>query len=130
MSTCPPNLTHLFLTVCKIITFKVDKNIFLTLRPVEFWRPKNHFFGYIWNEPLWIPNYRWVRYMSTKSHIHKREHWEKNHFPQGVMLKFTYKGRFLTIKKTYKKLLYWKSKWWTHTFLLPLHIEIFISEKH
>jgi hypothetical protein len=31
---------------------------------------------------------------------------EKNHFPQGGMLKFTYKGRFLTIKKTYKKLLY------------------------
>jgi hypothetical protein len=26
MSTCPPNLTHSFLTVCKIITFKVEKN--------------------------------------------------------------------------------------------------------
>jgi hypothetical protein len=23
------------------------------------------------------------------------EHWERNHFPQGGMLKFTYKGRFL-----------------------------------
>jgi hypothetical protein len=28
MSTCPPNLAHSFLTNCKIITFKVDKNIF------------------------------------------------------------------------------------------------------
>jgi hypothetical protein len=31
------------------------------------------------------------------------EHGEKNHFPQGGMLKFTYKSRSLTIKKTYKK---------------------------
>jgi hypothetical protein len=30
------------------------------------------------------------------------EHWEKNHFPQGGMLKFTYKGRFLTIKIAYE----------------------------
>jgi hypothetical protein len=25
---CPPNLTYSFLTVCKIITFKVDKTVF------------------------------------------------------------------------------------------------------
>jgi hypothetical protein len=36
---------------------------------IEFWRPKKPFFGYIWNEPLLIPIYR---YMSTKSHIYKR----------------------------------------------------------
>jgi hypothetical protein len=34
------------------------------------------------------------------------EHVEKNHFPQGGMLKFTYKGRFLTNKKAYEKSLY------------------------
>jgi hypothetical protein len=28
------------------------------------------------------------------------EHVEKIHFPEGGMLKFTYKGRFLTRKKT------------------------------
>jgi hypothetical protein len=28
MSTCPPNLTHSFLTVCKIIMFKVEKKVF------------------------------------------------------------------------------------------------------
>jgi hypothetical protein len=33
------------------------------------------------------------------------EHWEKNHFPQGGMLKFTYKGHFLTIKIAYEKFL-------------------------
>jgi hypothetical protein len=38
------------------------------------------------------------------------KHREKNHFPQRGMLKFTYKGRFLRIKMTYKKLLYQKSK--------------------
>jgi hypothetical protein len=32
------------------------------------------------------------------------------------MLKFTYKGHFLTIKKAYNKLLYWKFKWWEHAF--------------
>jgi hypothetical protein len=31
---------------------------------------------------------------------------QKNHFLQGNMLKFTYKGYFLTIKKIYKKILY------------------------
>jgi hypothetical protein len=30
------------------------------------------------------------------------EHGEKNHFLQWGMLKFTYKGHSLTIKKTYK----------------------------
>jgi hypothetical protein len=28
MSTCPPNLTHSFLTVCEIIMFKVDEKVF------------------------------------------------------------------------------------------------------
>jgi hypothetical protein len=40
MSTCPPNLTHSFLIVCKIIMFKVDqKKFFFFLHPkgtVEF----------------------------------------------------------------------------------------------
>jgi hypothetical protein len=28
MSTCRPNLTHSFLTVCEIITFKVEEEVF------------------------------------------------------------------------------------------------------
>jgi hypothetical protein len=73
MYTCPPNLTHSFLTVYKIITFKVDKKDFFAYdQEVQqsFGGPKNHFFGYIWNESLWIPIHKWVRYISTKSHIH------------------------------------------------------------
>ena len=125
MPTCLPNLTHSFLTVWKIITFKVDKKVFFYLRPkgtVEFWRRKNCYFFWIYMDP----NYGWVRYLSTKSHIHKKcGTLRKKHFLQGSILKFTYKGRFLTIKKTYKKLLYWKFKWWTYTFVLPLHIDFF-----
>jgi hypothetical protein len=33
------------------------------------------------------------------------EHAEKIYFPQGGMLKFTYKGRFLTTKIAYEKFL-------------------------
>jgi hypothetical protein len=44
--------------------------------------------------------------MSTKSHTHKRSGTlKKNYFPQGGMLKFTYKGHFLTIKIAYEKFL-------------------------
>jgi hypothetical protein len=32
------------------------------------------------------------------------EHCKKYHFLEGGMLKFTYKGRFLNIKNTYKKI--------------------------
>jgi 16S rRNA A1518/A1519 N6-dimethyltransferase RsmA/KsgA/DIM1 with predicted DNA glycosylase/AP lyase activity len=31
MSTCPPNLVYSFLTVCEIITFKVDKKVFFPM---------------------------------------------------------------------------------------------------
>jgi hypothetical protein len=55
---------------------------------------------------------------------------QKNYFPQGGMLKFTYKGHFSTIKIAYEKFLDWKSKWWNHALEPPLHIEIFIFEKH
>jgi hypothetical protein len=51
------------------------------------------------------------------------EHWEKNHFPQGGMLKFTYKGRSLTIKKKYKKFLDWRSKRWKHALVPLLHVQ-------
>jgi hypothetical protein len=45
------------------------------------------------------------------------------------MLKFTYKGRFLTIKIAYEKFLDWKSKHWKHALVPPRHVEIFIFEK-
>jgi hypothetical protein len=47
------------------------------------------------------------------------EPWENHQFPEGGMLKFTYKGRFLTIKIAYENFLDWKSKWLKHA-LVPL----------
>jgi hypothetical protein len=38
------------------------------------------------------------------------EPWENHQFPQVSMLKFTCKGRFLTIKIAYENFLDWKSK--------------------
>jgi hypothetical protein len=76
---------------------------FFPLRPkgtTEFWSPKKPF------KKVDILVSKWVRFMSPRSHIQRRvEHWEKNHFPQGDMLKNTYKGRFLTIKKDIQKIL-------------------------
>jgi hypothetical protein len=54
------------------------------------------------------------------------EPWQKHHnFAQRGMLKFIYKGRFLTIKKAYEKFLDWKSKQWAHALVPPLHMEVF-----
>jgi hypothetical protein len=58
------------------------------------------------------------------------EPWENHQFLQGGMLKFTCKGRFLTIKIAYEKFLDWSSKRWKHALVPPLHVEIFIFEKH
>jgi hypothetical protein len=58
------------------------------------------------------------------------EHWEKNHFSQGGMLKFTYKGRFLTIKIAYEKFLDWKSEWWKHALVPLLHVNFVIFDKY
>jgi hypothetical protein len=55
---------------------------------------------------------------------------QKNYFPQRGMLKFEYKGRFLTIKIAYEKFLDKKSEWWKHALVPPLHVEIFIFQKH
>jgi hypothetical protein len=62
--------------------------------------------------------------MSTKSHIHETYGTlKKHHFAQRGMLKFTYKGHFLTLKKAYGKFLDSKSKWCA--LVPPLHMEVF-----
>jgi hypothetical protein len=57
------------------------------------------------------------------------EPWENHQFPQGGMLKFMYKDRFLTIKIGYEKFFDWKSEWWKHALASVLYVEIFIFEK-
>jgi hypothetical protein len=47
MSICLPNLTLSFLTICEIITFKVEENVFFALAKggqQSFGVQKNHFF--------------------------------------------------------------------------------------
>jgi hypothetical protein len=56
------------------------------------------------------------------------ELWEKHHFAQRDMLKFTYKGHFLTLRKAYGKFLYWKSKWCAHALIFPLYMEFFFEK--
>jgi hypothetical protein len=48
------------------------------------------------------------------------EPWGKHQFPEGGLLKFTYKGRFLTITKVYKTILYWNFKQRKHALVLSL----------
>jgi hypothetical protein len=75
MSTCQPNLTHSFLTVCDIITFKVkEKVIFHCAREGQqcFGGQKNHFSASVWLAGSQILVHSWVRYMCAKSHIHQR----------------------------------------------------------
>jgi hypothetical protein len=60
----------------------------------------------LWIEGLQILVPRRLRYMSTKSHIHETYRTlKKHHFPQRDMMKFTYKGHFLTMKIAYEKFL-------------------------
>jgi hypothetical protein len=58
------------------------------------------------------------------------EPWENHQFPQGGMLKFTYKGHFLTIKIAYEKKLDLKSEQQKYALVPLLHIKILILEKH
>jgi hypothetical protein len=134
MFTCPPNLAHSFLTICKIITFKVDKEDFFPnakggQHSFEYQRTTFSSRHGLWN----------ILFLSLsdlgiclQNLIPRRgvEHWEKNYCPQGVMLKFTFKGHFWTIKKAYSKLLYWKFKWWAHALVHPQHTRFFIFLKN
>jgi hypothetical protein len=131
MSICPPNLTHSFLTICKIITFKVDKKVFSPVPEGDnrVSKAKKTIFKSRYGMCLSIFLFLGSclqNLILTRS----VEHWEKNHFLQGGMLKFTYKGRFLTIKIAYEKFLDWKSKGWKHALVPLLHVEIFIFGKY
>jgi hypothetical protein len=68
--------------------------------------------------------------MSTQSHAHTRcGTLRKSSISTRGMLKFTYKGRFLTIKIAYEKFLDWKSERWKHALVPLLYIELFFWKK-
>jgi hypothetical protein len=57
MSICLPNLTLSFLTICEIITFKVEETVFFApARGVQqcFGGQKNLFSKYFWDEEICI----------------------------------------------------------------------------
>jgi hypothetical protein len=131
MSICLPNLTLSFLTICKI---KVEESFFLPL-------PKGDINLLGFKKTTFSSRFRmslvrflFLHVLSTcpQNLMPTRgvEPWENHQFPQRGMLKFTYKGRFLTIKIAYEKFLDWKSEQWKHALAPLLYIEIFIFEKY
>jgi hypothetical protein len=106
---------------------------FFPLRPrgtTVFWRPKKPFLDVDTGAGLHILVLVWVRYMCAKSHIHQScGGLPKTIFSARGVLKFTFKGRFLTIKIEYEKFLDWVTKRWKHA-QVPLTRGNFIFEKH
>jgi hypothetical protein len=133
MSTCPPNLRCSFLTICKIIMFKVTKTFFFPAPKGDsrVLKAKKTIFQSRYGMCLSIFLFLIELGTCPQNLIPAKgvEHWEKNHFPQGGMLKFTYKDRFWTIKIAYEKFLDWKSERWKHVLVPPLHVQICIFEK-
>jgi hypothetical protein len=125
MFICPPNLAHSFLTVCKIMKFKIDEKVVFPV-PMENRRVLEV-------KKLKIPSkYRLCNFIflflsalgtcqQNLTPTRSVENWEKIYFLLLGMLKLTNKSRFLTIKMTSQKLLYWKSKQWAHALVPPLH---------
>jgi hypothetical protein len=77
------------LTVCKIITFKVEIYFyFFCLCPrgtADIWRLKTQVLKEIWNVALHFIVPKWVRYMSPKSHTQKKcgTCWKKSFSARG-----------------------------------------------
>jgi hypothetical protein len=106
MSLCLPNLTLSFLTICEIITFKVEEKVFFPLRKGDSsllgskkttfssrFRMSLFRFLFLGELGTCLQNL-----MPTRG----EELGENHQFPQGGMLKFTYKDQFLTIKIAYE----------------------------
>jgi hypothetical protein len=110
MCTCPQNLTQSFFTVCKIITFKVDKKVSFLVPKGDNKVLKAKKTTFSSRHGLYNILFLFLSELDTclQNLISTIgvEHCEKNYFPQGGVLKFTNKGCFLIIKKACKKLLY------------------------
>jgi hypothetical protein len=109
MPTCPPNLTHSLLTVCEIITFKVEEKVFFhcAQEGQQCFGGQKTIFGHRYGLPDFIFLFLFELGTCVQDLIFTKvvEGCQKYYFPQRGMLKFTYKGRFLTIKLAYEKFL-------------------------
>jgi hypothetical protein len=75
-----------------------------------------------------ILEYAWI-YSIFPCRVGAEVLWARRAYKQP-WLKLTYKGFFLTLKKAYRKFLYWKSKHCAHALVPLLHIEVFVLEKN
>jgi hypothetical protein len=109
MSRCPPNLTHSFLTVRKIITFKVKQFFFSTASERDNNVPevKKTILRRRYGLPDFIFLFLFKLGTCVQNLIFTKvvEGCQKIIFRKRGMLKFTYKGCFLTIKIAYEKFL-------------------------
>jgi hypothetical protein len=94
MPTCPPNHRHLFLTVHKIIRFKVKEKVFSTVpeRYSSVSGAKKTIFGLRYG----LLDFTFLFLVELRSFVKNLifakvvEGCQKNYFPQRGMLKFTY----------------------------------------
>jgi hypothetical protein len=126
MFACPSNLTPSFLTICKIIRFKVvEKVVFPMLEgTIQFWRPKKPSFLVYMDCRNSYSCLRWVTYTSTKSHTY---YWcetlQKKLFSTRGLAKIHIQRPFFDNKIGMSKLFYWNTNS-EHMFLvLPWHRE-------
>jgi hypothetical protein len=98
MSTCRPILTHSFLTVCEIITFKVEEKVFSTVpeRDSSVLEAKKTIFRHQYG----LPDFKFLFIVELGTCVQTPiftkgvEGCQKIYFPRRGMQKFTYKGRF------------------------------------
>jgi hypothetical protein len=88
MPTCPPNLRHSFLIVCKIIRFKVKKKVFFTVpkRDSSLSGAKKTIFGrrYGLLDFTFLFLVELGTCVQNLTYTRGVEHWENIYFPQGV----------------------------------------------
>jgi hypothetical protein len=120
ISKCSSNLTLSFLSVCEIITIKVDEK-FLKLFPrgtSKFWKPKQPFLRKIWILGLHVLIPSWVRHdlLPTRG----VEHWGKTIFYKGYA-EIHIQWWFSKNKEDISEFFYRIFKWWAHPLMPPLY---------
>jgi hypothetical protein len=109
MHRYPLNLRYIAFMVCQIITFNVKEKVFF-----HYIQEGQQCFGgqkTIFRCRYGLPDVIFLFLVELGTCVQNImftkvvKGWQKNYFPPRGMLKFTYKGRFLTIKIAYEKFL-------------------------
>jgi hypothetical protein len=102
---CLPNLTLSFLTICEIITSKLKKKFFSPLQNGDSSLLESKKTTFSSRYGMCLFGFLFLSELGTCSQNLMPTQGVEHQFPQEGMLKFTYKGRFLTIKIAYEKFL-------------------------